>query len=143
MVDVIDRATRSRMMASIRGKNTAPELAVRKALHSSGLRFRLHRSDLPGKPDIVLPSRQLTVFVHGCFWHRHAGCRFATMPATRPDFWAGKFAANQRRDAAAEAALRQEGWHVMTVWECETRDPARLAELTAEIKSLPPIRLRT
>jgi DNA mismatch endonuclease (patch repair protein) len=138
MSDIVDPATRSRMMASIRGRDTTPELVVRKSLHAAGLRFRLHGVGLPGRPDIVLPSRRVVIFVHGCFWHRHHGCRFATTPATRPEFWARKFEANQRRDTAAESSLRLDGWQVVTIWECETRDQTRLVGLAAAIKSIPP-----
>src|SRR4051812_7398106 len=98
-MDIVDRTTRSRMMSGIRNKNTRPEIAIRQALHAAGYRFRLHRRDLPGSPDIVLPRHRIAVFVHGCFWHRHLGCRFATSPKTNQDFWNTKFAANVARDA--------------------------------------------
>lgn len=97
-------------MRRIRGRNTIPEVAVRRALHARGLRFRLHRRDLPGTPDIVLPARRLVIFVHGCFWHRHAGCRGSTTPSTRREFWQAKFDANVQRDARAGAALVGSGW---------------------------------
>lgn len=116
--DVVDPATRSRMMARIRGKDTAVEIAVRRQLHSLGYRFRLHRKDLPGRPDVVLPRYRAAIFVHGCFWHRHAGCAYATNPATRPAFWEAKFAANVRRDAAAVEKLLSDGWSVVVIWEC-------------------------
>ena len=116
--DVVDPATRSRMMARIRGKDTAVEVAVRRQLHSLGYRFRLHRKDLPGRPDIVLPRYRAAVFVHGCFWHRHAGCIYATNPATRPAFWQAKFEANVRRDTAAVERLMSGGWSVSVIWEC-------------------------
>lgn len=118
MIDVVDPATRSRMMASIRGRNTKPEVRLRSALHQSGLRFRLHRKDLPGRPDIVLPSRKAVVFVHGCFWHRHENCRFATTPATRSEFWQQKFQNNVERDKRTEALLLAAHWRVATIWEC-------------------------
>ncbi len=121
MADVVDSATRSRMMAGIRGANTQPEVRLRKSLHRLGLRFRLHRAGLPGRPDIVFPGRMAVVLVHGCFWHRHKGCRFATVPATRPDFWETKFRANVERDARNVAALRKLGWRVRIVWECDIR----------------------
>lgn len=128
MADVVDSATRSRMMAGIRGANTQPEVRLRKALHRLGLRFRLHRAGLPGRPDIVFPGRMAVVLVHGCFWHRHKGCRFATVPATRADFWKGKFDANVERDARNVAALRKLGWRVRIVWECDIRkDTERVA----------------
>lgn len=122
MVDVVDAPTRSRMMAGIRGKDTKPELAVRKALHALGLRYRLHAKDLPGKPDIVFPKYKAAVFVHGCFWHRHEGCRFATTPATRPEFWSEKFAANVERDSRKQAELEAAGWRQRVVWECDVRE---------------------
>lgn len=118
MVDVVDRATRSRMMAGIRGKDTKPEVLVRRMLHRAGFRYRLHDKRMPGRPDIVLPRYQVVIFVHGCFWHRHEGCRFCTVPATRPDFWHDKFAANVERDAKHSKSLIANDWRVATVWEC-------------------------
>lgn len=126
MVDRFTPEARSRLMASIRGKDTKPEMVVRRLLHAMGYRFRLHRRDLPGTPDIVLPGRRAVVFVHGCFWHRHAGCRLAAIPATRRDFWEAKIAANKARDRRAVAQLRRDGWRVAVVWECQTRKPAGL-----------------
>lgn len=114
-------AARSMLMAKVRGKNTKPELVVRRVLHAMGLRFRLHRRNLPGCPDIVLPRHQLVIFVHGCFWHRHEGCRLASMPKTRRSFWESKFEVNIQRDRRNAEALRDIGWRVGTVWECETR----------------------
>ena len=121
MIDVVDKATRSRMMAGIQGKNTLPELAVRRSLHAAGFRYRLHVASLPGKPDIVLPRYRAVILVHGCFWHRHPGCRFATTPATRPDFWLDKFRQNVMRDRRNHDALIEQGWKVATVWECDIR----------------------
>lgn len=118
MTDVVDPATRSRIMAGIRGKDTAPELVLRRALHGAGFRFRLHAKELPGRPDLVLPRWRASVQVHGCFWHRHRNCQYATSPATRPEFWTAKFAGNVERDARNHAALRALGWRVATVWEC-------------------------
>jgi DNA mismatch endonuclease (patch repair protein) len=129
MADVVDAPTRSRMMSGIRGKDTKPEILVRKALFKAGFRFRLHRRDLPGVPDVVLPGRKVAVFVHGCFWHMHAGCRYAKLPATRPDFWLEKLSGNVARDNAARQALREDGWRVLTVWECATRNEGVLAGL--------------
>jgi DNA mismatch endonuclease (patch repair protein) len=114
---------RSAMMARIGQKNTAPEIAVRRALHSLGARFRLHRRDLPGTPDVVLPGRRLALLIHGCFWHRHAGCRFAYSPKSRREFWSAKFDRNVDRDHEVERALAELGWRVRVIWECETRDP--------------------
>jgi DNA mismatch endonuclease, patch repair protein len=122
-VDRIDPARRSENMRRIGRRNTVPEIAVRRALHALGLRFRLHRKDLPGNPDIVLPRHRLAIFVHGCFWHRHPGCPNCTTPKTRPDFWAAKFSANTARDARAVQALRNQGWRVGIVWECEAGNP--------------------
>lgn len=117
-MDVVDPKTRSRMMAGIRGKNTRPELIVRKFLFSKGFRFRLYVADLPGRPDIVLPKYKLCIFVHGCFWHRHTGCRYATTPKTRPDFWIEKLSANKVRDDQMKLLLLDLGWRVLEIWEC-------------------------
>jgi DNA mismatch endonuclease (patch repair protein) len=114
-------------MSRIRSRDTAPEKAVRSLLHRLGFRFRLHPQRLPGKPDIVLTRHRTAVFVHGCFWHRHPGCRCATTPGTRTAWWLAKFARNVARDTAVRSALRAAGWRVVVVWECELRDPARLA----------------
>lgn len=108
-------------MSGIRGKNSRPEKLVRFLLHKAGYRFRLHRKDLPGTPDIVLPRHRIVVFIHGCFWHRHAGCRFSKLPATRTDFWAEKLQANVERDKLAAIRLAELGWRVLYVWECATR----------------------
>ena len=113
-------------MSRIRGKDTAPEIIVRRLLHGMGYRFTLHRKDLPGRPDIVLPKYQTVVFVHGCFWHRHTGCKDATMPKTRREWWEAKLGGNAARDKRKQAALRRAGWRVITVWECETENPEKL-----------------
>ncbi|MFN3626883.1 MAG: very short patch repair endonuclease [Parvibaculum sp.] len=126
MIDIVDQQTRSRMMSGIRGKNTKPELALRRALHARGFRFRLHSGKVHGRPDLVLPKHRAVVFVHGCFWHRHEGCRYATVPATRPEFWRAKFDANVARDNAIRTRLLEDGWRVATVWECALRKPERL-----------------
>jgi len=118
--DVTD--ARRAVMRANKAKHTKPEVAVRKILHAMGYRFRLHRRDLPGTPDIVLPGRCKIIQVHGCFWHQHEGCRRASLPATRRDFWLPKLARNKERDSAAEAELRALGWNVTTVWECELGD---------------------
>lgn len=122
MVDVVDSATRSRMMSGIRSANTKPELRLRRALHAKGFRFRLHDRSLPGCPDIVLPRWRAVIEVRGCFWHRHERCRFTTTPATRPEFWAIKFSSNVDRDHRNEALLREAGWRVAIVWECALRE---------------------
>lgn len=132
MTDIVDRKRRSEMMASVRGRDTAPELAVRRIAHGMGLRFRLHRKDLPGRPDLVFPKHRLAVFVHGCFWHRHKGCRFASIPKSRIAFWTEKFAANVARDARQEAALRELGWRVLVIWQCETKDKASVKRKLVE-----------
>jgi len=126
------------MMAGIRGKNTRPEMIVRRALHAMGLRYRLGGCGLPGKPDLVFRRQRKAVFVHGCFWHRHQGCQHATTPSTREDFWAAKFAANVERDRRVQAELRELGWWVHVIWECELRDAesrkVRLDQLAAELR---------
>lgn len=116
-------------MSRVRTCDTAAELAVRRALHRMGLRFRLHRNDLPGKPDLVLPRFRLAVFVHGCFWHQHPGCRRARRPATNIDFWNRKLDCNTERDRLVVGALAERGWRTMVVWECETRDAGNLREV--------------
>jgi DNA mismatch endonuclease (patch repair protein) len=120
-MDTVDSATRSRMMAGIRGKNTKPELAVRSLLHRSGYRFRIHRTDLPGTPDICLPKYRLAIFVHGCFWHRHSGCRLASTPDTNREKWARKFETNVKRDRLTREALHELGWRPLVLWECGIR----------------------
>lgn len=121
MNDVVDPLTRSRMMAGIGGKDTKPEVVLRRRLHAAGLRFRLHAAMLPGKPDIVLPSRRAAIFVHGCFWHRHEGCHWCSTPASNADFWAAKFRRNRARDVEVRDALHSAGWRVAIVWECGLR----------------------
>ena len=121
MADVVDKATRSRMMSGIRGRDTQPELIVRRYLHAQGLRFRL-KSVLPGKPDLVFPKYHTVVFVHGCFWHRHARCRYAATPASNGPFWVAKFSANIARDREVQRLLRKLGWRVIVVWECKINE---------------------
>jgi DNA mismatch endonuclease, patch repair protein len=129
MVDRLTPARRSWLMSRIGGKNTVPEVRVRQAAHSLGFRFRLHRSDLPGTPDLVFPKLRTVMFVHGCFWHRHTGCRKASNPGTRREYWTEKFHSNVERDHRAAKKLRATGWRVITVWQCETVDMDRLREL--------------
>lgn len=112
------------MMSAIRGKDTRPELMVRRYLHAVGFRYRLHARNLPGTPDLVFPRYRAVVFVHGCFWHRHPGCHYATTPATRREFWLEKLEANRQRDLAARSSLLEKGWRVITVWECGLRHQA-------------------
>lgn len=122
-------------MSRIRGKDTKPELAVRSMLHQMGYRFRLHREDLPGTPDIVLPKYRTVVLVHGCFWHRHEGCRYAYNPKSRIEFWEEKFATNVDRDRRQKAELQADGWIVITAWECELREPDELADRLDDLLS--------
>jgi DNA mismatch endonuclease (patch repair protein) len=123
------------MMAGIKSKNTAPEMSVRKYLHAQGFRYRLHARGLPGSPDLVLPKHRVAIFVHGCFWHRHTACRYATTPSSNVERWTIKFQANVERDVRNEAALRTAGWRVIVVWECELRRNSinRLERLVTEI----------
>ena len=125
-MDQLTPAHRSWNMSRIRGRDTVPELVVRSVLHRLGYRFRLHDRNLPGRPDIVLTRFRTVVFVHGCFWHRHPRCRFAYTPRSRVPFWLQKFQQNVERDTRFVRALRGEGWQVVTIWECQTRDRARL-----------------
>ncbi|MEQ6491905.1 very short patch repair endonuclease [Pseudomonas aeruginosa] len=118
--------SRSDIMRAVKRAHTAPEIIVRQTLHALGLRFRLQRRDLPGSPDIVLPRFRTAIFVHGCFWHRHPDCRYATTPKTRQEYWLPKFMANVERDARKESQLRELGWRVLIIWECETRDRREL-----------------
>ncbi|WP_404367202.1 very short patch repair endonuclease [Marinobacter sp.] len=126
MADIVDSKTRSRMMSGITGKNTKPEVLIRKHLHSRGFRFRLHRKDLPGKPDIVLPKYRAVILVNGCFWHGH-GCALFKWPGTRKEFWEEKINANVSRDRRNINALRDMGWRVFVVWECCIRGPDSLS----------------
>ena len=121
MVDTITAAERSATMSRVRSKNTSPERRVRKAAHAMGLRFRLHRKDLPGCPDLVFPRFRLVLFVHGCFWHRHPGCAHTRTPKSRVSFWEKKFGNNVRRDTEVVSQLMDRGWRVEVIWECETR----------------------
>lgn len=125
-MDRISKERRSWNMSRIRGKDTKPELIVRSILHRNGYRFRLHRKDLPGRPDIVLPKHHTVVLVHGCYWHRHEGCRYAYTPKSRVEFWEKKFGENVERDDRNGLALRKLGWRCMTVWECETKSEEKL-----------------
>lgn len=136
MTDHLDSASRSALMSRIRGKHTQPELAVRRMAHRMGLRFRLHRKDLPGTPDLVFPRRMTAAFVHGCFWHRHAGCPKASDTKTRSDYWSAKFDRNVARDEDVRRRLELAGWHVVTIWECETRNAAVLEARLREIAAL-------
>ena len=121
-------------MAAIRGKNTKPEVTVRNFLHGQGIRFRLHRRDLPGKPDIVLPKYKSVIFVHGCYWHRHKNCKYAAVPATNQQFWERKFIENVERDVRNQEALKKLGWNVLVVMECELKNDRKLVSLIRELK---------
>lgn len=132
-----------RQMAQVRTRNTAPEIVVRRALHAHGLRFRLHRRELPGRPDIVLPGRQLAIFVHGCFWHGCSMCdRGTRRPKTNVEFWSTKLAENRRRDGRNVSALEDLGWQVVVIWECETREPLKLAAALDRIRPSVRVNLR-
>lgn len=122
MVDVFTAAKRSEVMSRIKGKNTAPEMKVRSFLHARGLRYRLHDTRLPGSPDLTFPSRRVAVFVHGCFWHGHEGCRKAKLPATRTEFWCEKINGNIQRDRRQVQVLEKAGWTVLTIWQCDISD---------------------
>lgn len=128
MADVFTKAKRSEVMGRIKGKDTYPERAVRSMIHRMGYRFRLHRAGLPGKPDIVLPRYKAVILVHGCFWHRHRGCRFAYVPKRRKAFWVEKFDSNVARDRRVIKELGKLGWNVIVVWECELAFTERLAD---------------
>ena len=121
-------------MALIKGKNTRPELRLRRALHQAGLRYRLHAKDLPGSPDIVFRPSKLALFVHGCYWHRHKGCRLTTTPKTNSEFWLRKFSANVARDSKVRQELESLGWKVFIAWECQTRDDRSLFALVEMVR---------
>lgn len=129
MADVFAPDKRSAVMRAVKSRDTTPEIAVRRVAHAQGLRFRLNRSDLPGKPDLVFPSRRAAIFVHGCFWHGHDCVRGSRMPATNRDYWRAKIGRNMARDRASLAALKKLGWRAVVIWECETRDAERLKRL--------------
>lgn len=138
-MDIFDRQKRSEVMSRVRGKDTKPELRVRSYLHAAGLRYVLHDKELPGKPDLSFPSRRVVVFVHGCFWHGHEGCKRAALPATRLEFWQAKIESNRRRDQRDREALEGRGWLVHTIWQCGINDVC-LAKLTSDIASVEPRR---
>lgn len=126
-MDTLSKEARSERMSHVRCKDTGPELAVRRLVHSLGFRYTLHRGDLPGKPDLVFPAKRKVLFVHGCFWHRHGPlCRLTRLPKSRLDFWSAKLEANRRRDQRNGRALRSAGWRVLCVWECQLADKDRL-----------------
>ena len=141
MADFLTPSERSERMSRIRGKDTQPELALRKALHRLGLRYRLHGAGLPGRPDLVFPRYKTVVFVHGCFWHRHLGCSIATTPKSNTPFWLEKFEKNVARDVRVTKQLAEQGWAVFVVWECELSKPTEAAKtakgLAARIRRAP------
>ena len=125
---------RSRNMAAIKSKNTKPEIEVRKILHEMGYRFRLHRKDLPGNPDIVLPKYKTAIFVNGCFWHQHEGCKYACLPKTKTDFWKNKLEGNKKRDRLKQSQLNELGWKIINVWECEIKD--KNSQICSKLKDI-------
>jgi DNA mismatch endonuclease (patch repair protein) len=140
-VDILTRAERSALMSRIRAKDTGPELLVRRLAHRLGFRFRLHRRDLPGVPDLTFPRLRKVVFVHGCFWHRHRRCKLAYQPRTNAAFWESKFARNVVRDTHVQRKLRRQGWRVLVVWECQLGDTARISSrLASHLRSANPTR---
>jgi DNA mismatch endonuclease (patch repair protein) len=139
--DIVSQKKRSSMMAAVRRQHTKPELNLRIALHRAGLRYRLHRRDLPGTPDVVFVRSRVAIFVQGCFWHRHSGCPRTTTPATRVEFWLDKFAKNVARDCRVQSSLKAAGWRVFVVWECQVksvdaaRDMAKMVESSVRGKA--------
>lgn len=131
-MDILTKERRSQVMSRIRGRNTKPEMLVRRTAHALGLRFRLHRRDLPGTPDIVFPAKKTALFVRGCFWHRHDSCRYAYTPNSNETFWSQKFVRNVERDREVMNELRRAGWRPIVIWECETKQ----ADLAARIDRL-------
>lgn len=132
MVDTLTPSKRSAVMAAVKSTDTAPELFVRRLLHKMGFRFRIHRKDLPGKPDIVLPRHKKIIFVHGCFWHGHAGCSKLRMPASNTDYWVNKIRGNVDRNSKHIKQLTEAGWIVLVIWECELESTARVEKILAQ-----------
>lgn len=126
-MDTFTPSQRSERMSRVRGKDTKPELIIRRLLHGMGYRYRLHRKDLPGKPDLVFPSRRKVVWIHGCYWHRHDGCKLARLPKSRLEFWGPKLEANKVRDSINQQAIIAMGWNFLVVWECELRNKKSVA----------------
>lgn len=137
MADTVPSEARSRIMARIKSKGMKPEMQVRRLLHGLGYRYRLHRPDLPGRPDLVFPSRRKVVFVNGCFWHRHDGCPRVRVPATNREYWVAKLERNHARDTRNIALLQEQGWEILTVWECELRDVTTITEKMVEFLGMP------
>lgn len=133
MTDIFDLKKRSKIMRAIRGRDTRPEMTVRRLIHGMGYRYRLHDPMLPGRPDLVFPSRKKIIFVHGCFWHRHSCRKGQSTPTTRAHFWSEKFARNEQRDARIRRTLRQDGWQVLVVWECQIQ-PSKARRLVQRLE---------
>ena len=133
MADTVSKEVRSRIMSSVGRKNTKPERLVRSFLHSLGFRFRLHRRDLPGSPDIILPRHRVAVFVHGCFWHQHRGCPKSRKPTSNTDYWDRKLAENIKRDRQKLSKIKKLGWHVIVIWECEAKSLRALSRKFAKL----------
>lgn len=136
-MDVVSPRKRSEMMSRIRSRDTSPEIKVRRIAHAMGLRFRLHRRDLPGSPDVVFPGRRVVLFVHGCFWHRHPGCHSAAVPKTRTEFWDTKFQNNVARDRRVSEQLAKLGWRVAVIWECEVNNVETVRRRIQEALNIP------
>lgn len=135
MADRFSKQERSRVMGTVKSANTTPEIHVRKFLHRSGFRYNICRKDLPGKPDIVLPKYRTAIFVNGCFWHQHPGCKKSARPVTNIEFWDNKLNKNVDRDARSVLALNELGWKVIVIWECKSKNPSKLSELAEDIRS--------
>jgi len=133
MVDHLSKEKRSKIMSSIRSKDTKPEMVVRSILHRMGYRFRLYRKDLPGKPDIVLPKYKTVIFVNGCFWHRHRGCKYCKTPKSNQIYWESKFQKNVDRDKKNRRLLKKQGWKCIIIWECKTNNPQAIKKLFKEL----------
>jgi DNA mismatch endonuclease (patch repair protein) len=139
-MDRVDPETRSRIMARVRSVHTKPELAVRKALHAIGMRYRLHVKSLPGKPDVVVPSRKLAIFIHGCFWHGCPRCSSRKRAKSNLAYWREKIERNRARDRAALQLLRRNGWRVRVLWECDIRNPSKVAMFVSRVAGLPSVK---
>lgn len=137
MTDIVSISQRSHIMSLVRAKNTRPEMTVRRLLHSMGYRYRLHGKKLPGKPDLVFAGRRKVIFIHGCFWHRHENCTFAGLPKSNRDFWREKFDRNIARDRANCIRLREEGWKVLVIWQCELQDVEAVRRKAVRFLGLP------
>ena len=136
MADIYDKEKRSEIMSHIRGKNTKPEVTLRKALFAQGFRYRINDKRLPGKPDIVFPKYKTAIFIHGCFWHGHEGCKYAYTPKTNTGFWVQKVQGNKERDIRTQTLLEAQGWNVLVVWECEIKGKEQLNEVASQISAI-------